>query len=186
MLLRYSQIYTLYSTDLWRNQSLVLIYWTFSLRFPRGDVRHSWFSLWTVESPLLGITVLVPFFSFLLFPSHMREEASWPAVSTGLVFDLVMLGVTWLSLLQQICFCPDDWWFLEVSATDAQVKSHGVLSEGQIRKWLFKHLSYYLIVQTTVYYSLLYYIYYVVYCFFCIIFLCKYRQTLSLLNHIIY
>lgn len=30
---------------------IVLIYWRFSVRFPRGDVRHSWFSLWCGKSP---------------------------------------------------------------------------------------------------------------------------------------
>ena len=82
---------------------IFLIYWTFSLHFLSGDSTGPAGSIsekWKVSVFVLRIIVLIPFFSFFLFPS---QETNSPAESAVWVFGLILLELTWLGPFLQKC-----------------------------------------------------------------------------------
>lgn len=96
---------------------IVLIYWTFLSIDPSGDIRHSWFSLWEVESPpFFAHHCAHPFFQFLAFSlSHVRGSQLASSVSClGLWFDAAGCDVAG-PFSANCCLCADKWRWLMVS-----------------------------------------------------------------------
>lgn len=88
---------------------IVLICWVYSLQLPSRDIRHSWFSLWDVESPRSVHHCAHLFSQFLASPFTRWEEAKLPAASAvclGLWFCCCWM---WRGRAARLCADKPRW-----------------------------------------------------------------------------